>query len=60
MEEHDQLYSRARTGLVVQNFLGVMSGNANNSRLMMDAGSRQRCIKRFEQYIFTIRDKFNP
>ena len=60
MEEHDQLYSRARTGLVVQNFLGVMSGNANNSRLMMDAGSRQRCIKKFEQYIFAIRDKFNP
>ena len=59
MNQHDELYSRARTGLVVRNFLSVMSGNANNSRLMMDALSRQRCIKRFEEYIYAIRDKFH-
>ena len=59
MEEHNELYSRARTGLVVRNFLGVMSSNANNSRLMMDAHSRQRCIKMFEEYVYAHRHLFN-
>ena len=59
MQEHDALYSRARTALIVGNFLTVMSGNANNSRLMMQSLSRQRCIKNFEKYIYANKNKFN-
>ena len=58
-EQHDDLYSRARTGLVVQNFMAVMMSNANNSRLMMDALARQRCIQDFGKYIYANKSKFD-
>ena len=59
-EEHDKLYSRANTRLIVSNFSIIMSKNANNSKAMLDTFSRKRVVSQFLNYIYSVHFKFNP
>lgn len=59
-EQHDNLYRRARTHLVVSNFSITMSKNANNSKAMLDTFSRKRVVSRFLNYLNSIHNNFNP
>ena len=58
-EEHDKLYSRARTHLIVSNFSILMSKNANNSKAMLDTFSRKRAVSGFLKYLNSVHYKFN-
>ena len=58
-EQHDNLYIRAQTHLIVSNFSIVMSKNANNSKAMLDTFSRKRAVSRFLSYLNSNHYKFN-
>jgi len=58
-EELNNRYACARTYNVVGHFTTVFSQNANNSKGMLDAIQRQRCVGSFIKYIQANGHKFN-
>ena len=60
IEEHNKLYSRSYTVNIINNFINIMSKNANNSKAMLDTFSRKRVVSNFVKYLKAQQHIFNP
>jgi hypothetical protein len=58
-KESLELYKRAFTNAIVQNFINIMSQNLRNEKALLNSFHRQIFIKKFTTYITTNRYKFN-
>ena len=51
MKEHDELYSRANTRKIIENFIIIMKHNNYTEKGMLHSYKRQQCLKTFIKYI---------
>ena len=58
-ESLNALYSKANTRNVVSHFIGIMSSNMNNEKLMMNSFRRQNYMNSFIRYIGENSYKYN-
>ena len=58
-KEHDIKYEKYNLEKVVIRFIEIMNRNSNNNRLMLDTFQRRIYIKKFENYFWANKDKYN-
>lgn len=59
-KESLELYKRARTNAIIQNFINIMSENLRNEKALLNSFHRQIIMKKFIQYINSNIYKYNP
>ena len=51
MEQHNELYSRANTRKIIENFIIIMKHNNYTEKGMLHSFKRRQCLKNFIKYI---------
>lgn len=51
MEQHDELYSRANTRKIIENFIIIMKHNNYTEKGMLHSFKRRQCLSNFIKYI---------
>ena len=59
-KESLELYKRAYTSAIIQNFISIMSENVRNDKALLNSFHRQIFMKKFIQYISANSHKYNP
>lgn len=60
MEQHDELYSRANTRKIIENFIIIMKHNNYTEKGMLHSFKRRQCVSNFIKYINEHINEYNP